>query len=452
MSSHINMFSVLVPGLSGLARSEELKTQGALRHLAMHGDSNLYLRSILYHVFDVAEKRRRFYAFLNSCYPGMEVEVAYDIDVDHFIEVYVSNKGNSIPIDLAATGVLQVIQIFAYACFFMPKVLVLDEPDAHLHADSQNKLFLALSELSKEGSTQIILATHSPHLMNLIENHDNCSLVWLDSGSRIENSSDKLTPLLTEIGALGFGKSLFEKTTKIILLTEDKDQFFIREYLESSGFKDNVAFLSYNGCENLAAARRLAVLLSDKIENVFIVIHRDRDFRTEGEVNFEKNRFNEWLEIENANSSIIYEIMTDYNDMEHYFCQSDHLSEVLSLSDEEASSIVIEAIKQKRHKLPIKIDRAREKIESQIYGSQRVKEKAICFGLPRNAPKRNKWLPQSGDENISFENCHGKVLMASVKNQLQLYGLSSETVNSKLYKRSKAIDRTDFFVFLKGLL
>jgi predicted ATP-dependent endonuclease of OLD family len=40
------------------------------------------------------------------------------------------------------------IQIFAYLLLFEPKVILIDEPDAHLHPDKQERLFEALSTSS----------------------------------------------------------------------------------------------------------------------------------------------------------------------------------------------------------------------------------------------------------------------------------------------------------------
>lgn len=57
------------------------------------------------------------------------------------------------PLELAGTGVLQVIQIFSYLILFRPSALLIDEPDAHLHPDRQEKLIRAIEEAAVDFST-----------------------------------------------------------------------------------------------------------------------------------------------------------------------------------------------------------------------------------------------------------------------------------------------------------
>lgn len=44
-------FSILTPGLSGIPMREEWRTKGAMDAAVMHGDANLYLRTVLDHLF-----------------------------------------------------------------------------------------------------------------------------------------------------------------------------------------------------------------------------------------------------------------------------------------------------------------------------------------------------------------------------------------------------------------
>ncbi len=180
-------FSIFTPGLSGIPLREEWRTRGALDAGAMHGDANLYLRTLLDHLFvdSVPEIRARttwsdastieklpqgsawrtFSTLLDRCYGGARVIVEHDPARSRYVEVYVHFEGRRISLDLASTGMLQVIQILAYACFYRPPLLLLDEPDAHLHADSQSRLYDALRGLASETGTRILLASHSPQLI-----------------------------------------------------------------------------------------------------------------------------------------------------------------------------------------------------------------------------------------------------------------------------------------------
>ena len=91
---------------------------------------------------------RTFSTLLDRCYGGARVIVEHDPARSRYVEVYVHFEGRGYILDVASTGMLQVIQILAYACFYRPPLLLLDEPDAHLHADSQSRLYDALRGLA----------------------------------------------------------------------------------------------------------------------------------------------------------------------------------------------------------------------------------------------------------------------------------------------------------------
>lgn len=51
---------------------------------------------------------------------------------------------------MIGTGTLQAIQILSYITFYEPKILLLDEPDAHIHPNKQKELIQLLIEISKK--------------------------------------------------------------------------------------------------------------------------------------------------------------------------------------------------------------------------------------------------------------------------------------------------------------
>jgi len=91
-------FSILTPGLSGIPMREEWRTKGAMDAAVMHGDANLYLRTVLDHLFtrDLDEMAKTawrqgrdinllpesgwktFSTLLDRCYQGARVIVEHD--------------------------------------------------------------------------------------------------------------------------------------------------------------------------------------------------------------------------------------------------------------------------------------------------------------------------------------------------------------------------------------
>ncbi len=51
LASSDRPFSIFTPGLSGIPMREEWRTKGAMDAAVMHGDANLYLRTVLDHLF-----------------------------------------------------------------------------------------------------------------------------------------------------------------------------------------------------------------------------------------------------------------------------------------------------------------------------------------------------------------------------------------------------------------
>ncbi|MGX9179266.1 ATP-dependent nuclease [Mesorhizobium sp. BHbdii] len=110
---------------------------------------------------------KRLNEYVGTVHPGISVNVSFDEREDYHISATYSSPGlgnQDRPLETAATGLLQVIQIFAYLILFEPKIMLIDEPDAHLHPDKQERLIETLELAAAESETQIILTTHSPHI------------------------------------------------------------------------------------------------------------------------------------------------------------------------------------------------------------------------------------------------------------------------------------------------
>ncbi len=66
----------------------------------------------------------------------------------------------------AASGFLQVLLVYAALLHKKASILLIDEPDAHLHVLLQNKMYYNLLKHAQENASQLIIATHSERLIN----------------------------------------------------------------------------------------------------------------------------------------------------------------------------------------------------------------------------------------------------------------------------------------------
>lgn len=468
LASRSTPFAIFTPGLSGIPLREEWRTRGALDAGAMHGDANLYLRSVLDHLLnddlDTADRLeqvrmwtekcditelpdsswRMFCSLLDRCYPGARVYVDHNPQTSKYIDVRVSVNGHDMPLDMASTGMLQVIQILAYACFYKPPLLILDEPDAHLHADSQSRLYEALRGLATETNTRIILASHSPQLIQSLTYDIDANILWMDEGKKVDLSSsgNPAIPLLMSLGALHLGNEIFSPHKTTILLTEDKLASAAGVLASANGAGKNLAITSYNGCGNLSGARMLARILRDMRPEVKVIIHRDRDYRTSSELKFEYLLFEEWKKSEGVDG--IEEIFTSYNDIEHIFTSIDHINEIFGdkLTRNRIDEIVNEAIAEARDNMVRAIVIARNVIENRTYSTERLRKKPIWAesGMTDKPPKIESFLPARGTDPFPHESCHGKELARRVVKKLHnALGGDIEHVRRNLYSPSASL-------------
>lgn len=450
-------FSILSPGLSGIPMLEEWRTKGAMDAALMHGDANLYLRTVLDHLYtrDLDEMQRTswrnnqdisalpdcgwktFSQLLDRCYEGTRVIVQHDRDRDRYVNVKIDMKGTKITLDMASTGVLQVIQIIAYACFYTPPLLLLDEPDSHLHADSQARLYEALKIVTEETQTRILFASHSPQLIQRLMYDPQARVTWMQEGAKVsvDEAQRPAIPILMTLGALSVGADAFDSSRSTILMTEDKITLPVAILAKANGAPEDLAILSYNGCGNLQAARLLANMITDMRPDVKIIIHRDRDFRTDAEMNFELAT----AETERNRNGItrVLEVFTPFNDVEHSFTQSAHLKEVFSEIDPEIIDAAIsDVITLKRDDFVHAARIARNQIETSLYNSARKRRKPEWTesGMEDTAPSISQFIPANGLTEVSFNHTHGKMLMNELKVKIHSHtGGSSQASNNRVY-------------------
>jgi len=454
-------FSIFTPGLSGIPMREEWRTKGAMDAAVMHGDANLYLRTVLDHLFTrdldetakTAWRRERdigalpssgwktFSELLDRCYQGTRVVVNHDQRHDRHVSVEVETPDAKVTLDMTSTGMLQVIQIIAYACFYAPPLILLDEPDAHLHADSQVRLYDALKSVATETQTRILFASHSPQLIQRLMYDTSAEVIWMSEGAKVpvDEAQRPAIPILMTLGALSAGAEAFDPARSVIFMTEDKLTRPITVLAKANGAPDNLAVISYNGCGNLPAARLLANLITDMRPDAKIVLHRDRDFRTDSEVQFELTTAAS--ERQRNGVTRVTEVFTPLNDVEHSFALASHLKEVFNdLAPELIDAAIIDVTAFKRDDLVNAARLAREQIASSLYNSPRKREKPewIESGMPNNPPPNSDFIPANGLMPVSFQHSHGKKLLDGLRPKLHhLVGGASQALESRIYTETQ---------------
>ncbi len=159
------------------------------------------------------------------------------------------------------------------------KTLLIDEPDAHLHLDLQNRFSIFISEISKRFNIQIIIATHSPALIaSLLSLSDDIGIFCLDLFSEEINAVKKSNQtIFSNLLNIDLGLSVLLKR-KIIILEGNDDYLVWNQACRCPKF-DDIAIIQANGDDIMRYKRNaekiiLSVLDIDKQVGITM---RDKD-------------------------------------------------------------------------------------------------------------------------------------------------------------------------------
>jgi energy-coupling factor transporter ATP-binding protein EcfA2 len=338
-------FSIYVPGLAGVPLREEYRSDAVVSNAIARGDANLYLRNILLRISRDPARLEAFNEALQDVLPGAKLVVNFEESLHATIDVRIEDGTLSTPLDGVGTGVLQYVQIVAYVLQYRPALLLLDEPDAHLHPNNQRVTANLLKKITSSTPTQVVLATHSRTLLDAMEHVELASVVWMEGGVvQAENDMDRISMLMA-LGALEGAERFYSTDCKSVVLTEDEDTRPLEILLESNGIDpQHVLIHSYKGSSKLQAAFEVAKFIQTLKPGVSVLIHRDRDFMTDEEIGWLREKCDK-------GTRDVDLFVTSGSDVEHYFTNIQHLADKLGITAEEAEALVNELLEE--HKLAL---------------------------------------------------------------------------------------------------
>lgn len=276
-----------IPGLAGLAEHETILAAPVFRRKAASGDGGSVLRQMLLNTHsdemntgENGVELIKLSELVSQVIPGVRFWVKFDQRRDAFIRAWFytpdmkhGDGGSNYttmrrPLEMAGTGLLQVTQIFAYLLAFRPRLLLIDEPDAHLHQSSQEKLVSALEAALKSfPETQIVVSTHSPRIVRVAG--QSTKVVWLENGTVRGQGTDVRE-------RMGWGA--LDKD--IILFSEDDNTECLQSIIDQwPHLAHRTVIWPCFGVSSIPDGERLAKL-RDR-HGVKVIVHRDRDFMSD---------------------------------------------------------------------------------------------------------------------------------------------------------------------------
>jgi fido (protein-threonine AMPylation protein) len=131
-----------------------------------------------------------------------------------------------------------------------------------------------------------------------------------------------------------------DKGEKCIVLTEDSaTSNLLGILLQSSGFNmAETSLISYKGCSNLGSANLFSIFVKEKMPEVKILVHRDRDYLTDAEIAGQRESF----------SRIdTHLFVTRGTDIESYFLNKDHVHFCHpTVSEDQAQKMIRQAMNE----------------------------------------------------------------------------------------------------------
>jgi len=159
---------VHIPPLSGIERDEPRRDRGYQDLLIGQGRPGEILRNLLW---ELSESGQGNWEALTE-----QVERLFKINLSRpnyspgqpYIICEYSEANSNRPLDLsnAGSGFLQVLLLLAFFYARPATILLMDEPDAHLHVILQKETYDLLRKIASQRNCQLLIATHSEVLLD----------------------------------------------------------------------------------------------------------------------------------------------------------------------------------------------------------------------------------------------------------------------------------------------
>lgn len=444
-----------VPIHSGLALREEYLLAPAraerLREL-QHGS---VIRNLLWDLKENDKNRwRRLRGILERLYPAATIDVEFDKEVDRFITSAYGDQvlSHALDVMVAGTGFQQVLQIFSGVLSQGSTIVLMDEPDAHLHGRLQGVLMRVFEELAREEELQFILATHSPHLLAAAPTGSLRAMI--EGKAHAFATTPEQMDVLDSLGAFDRMEIVPLLRTKAVVFVENRDD---RDYLEMFARKswgegktrqvwEGLSFLYTYQDPISADVKELArpvkdLLISKELTKIgggrqprFLVIG-DRDYRTLGDLASVKRSLEK--EARDANFKLDLKCSVwSRNEIENYLLDLASIEQVVvknlrnPAQASSAKAAVKEAIEQS-------LNAQKTEVQVRIAGKLQH-EDPECRNDYVKATRRSQEI-LAAEWGDGFALCDAKKLLSQVRRELQLRKIQTGLSEGEIVEAMKEV-------------
>ena len=214
---NLSLDAVFVPPMTGLSTEEPVFQPPMIEHLLGLGRPGEVLRNLL------AEASRNELAW-SELHASIRKLFGYvllppDATGAYIRAEYVATDDDpALDIASAGSGFQQVLMLLTFLTTRRGAVLLLDEPDAHLHVILQDAIYHELRAAAARHGSQLIIATHSEIVINSVEPRELC--VTLNEPKMVTDNEER-SRLISSLRVLSNADVMQVLGVRGILYVED---------------------------------------------------------------------------------------------------------------------------------------------------------------------------------------------------------------------------------------
>lgn len=276
--------------LANVIKNEPFMTKGQVLKKISSGKSQEVLRNkIISHLSNQGEEslKNKISRVLEECFDFNFSNKNYRT-TDEYIDLRIKKNNKELDIQMQGSGFLQVAEIFSSIEYFDSplNLLLVDEPDSHIHAKLQKNLINELQELN---NTQTFVISHNE---KFLDNLSNSTILYINDENKIRGeilpiNSQEIEFIKSELGGTISGIEKLNHAKSVILVEGKDDINYIKNlFRKINDVKGNIyhkscVFLYLRGKDDLnIKIRQYKRLIEQIVNDKAIKIVVDKDFST----------------------------------------------------------------------------------------------------------------------------------------------------------------------------
>lgn len=208
---------VFVPPMTGLSTDEPVYQKPKIEQLLGSGKPGDVIRNLLVQAHENQAAWGKLTTSVKRLF-GFHLLPPDGRGADIVAEYKIALQGPTFDIGSAGSGFQQVLMLLTFLNTRAGSVLLLDEPDAHLHMILQDAIYGELRSVAAATGSQLVIATHSEVIIDSVDPRELCLMF---GKPRMLSTTDERTRLIESLGALSHTDIVLADQAPGVLYTDD---------------------------------------------------------------------------------------------------------------------------------------------------------------------------------------------------------------------------------------